>query len=77
MPRTILEDLLRKNVEIRANGFLYRGILMEVAEKEITLRGPTGFISIPMDRVTSIRDPNAKAKNPTPRFVDPSFYDTE
>lgn len=54
MPKGPLEELLRKPVVVRANGIMYRGILLEVAEKEVILRSQTSQISIPTDRIISI-----------------------
>jgi len=74
MPRNYLDQLLRKEVEVRANGISYRGKLVEVTEEGITLRGLTGFCMIPMERITSVRDPKAKPRSSPARFVDSSFY---
>jgi hypothetical protein len=74
MPKTILEELLRKPIVVRANGIEYRGLLIEVTPHDITLRRDTGFITIPMDRITSLIDPNAKEKARAPTFIDKSFY---
>ncbi len=77
MPKSFLEKMLRKPVVVRANGLTYKGILIEVAPFEILLRRQTGYVSIPMDRITSITDPSApKAKGPA-RFVDRSFYSVD
>jgi len=64
-------------VEVRAGGISYRGILIEVTQTEVTLRGKTGFISIPMDRVTSIRDPKEPMAKSGARFIDSSFYSAD
>lgn len=74
MPKTFLEELKRKQVEVRANGFTYRGMLLEVTAEEITLRTVTGYTSIPMDRVSSVVDPKAPRKKGPERFVDPSYF---
>ena len=77
MPKTKLDTLKRKRVEVRANGFVYRGILLEATEDEITLRADSGFVSIPMDRVVSITDPTQKDQKSQTTFVDPSFFDAD
>ena len=77
MPKTKLDTLKRKRVEIRANGFYYRGILIEATDEEITLRTDTGFVSIPMDRIVSVKDPTAKVGQMPTQFVDSSFYDAD
>ena len=74
MPKGPLEELLRKPVVVRANGILYRGILVEAAPDALVLRTQTSQISIPMDRITSVTDPNAKKPKGPAKFVDPSYY---
>lgn len=78
MARSHLDKLKRKAVIVYAKGFRYQGILLEVTETEITLRAPTGFVTIPMDGISSIKD--AAQKNETPasnKFIDQSFYDAD
>ncbi len=77
MARTKLDALKRKQVEIRANGFTYRGILLEATEDEITLKGNTGYITIPMDRVTAVIDPSNPHNKADQKFVDASFYNAD
>lgn len=74
MPKGPLEELLRKPVVVRANGIAYRGILLEVSDQEVILRSETSQISIPMDRIVSISDPNPKKRRGPEKFVDPSYY---
>ena len=77
MPRTKLDHLKRKPVEIRANGLTYRGVLIEATEDEITLKRTTGFITIPMDRITGVVDPNEVKAKSGRTFVDSSFYNAD
>jgi hypothetical protein len=74
MPKGFLEELLRKPVVVRANGITYRGILLEVATEAIVVRTQMSQVSIPMDRVTSVIDPNAPSKKGPLTFIDPSYY---
>ncbi len=74
MLRTKLDILLKKKVEVRANGIIYRGVLMEATEEELTLKAETGFVTVPMDRITSVTDPSAPVLKAIPKFVDPSFF---
>jgi hypothetical protein len=76
MPRTKLDALKRKRVEVKANNLIYRGILLEATEDEITIRTETRIVQIPMDRITSVKDPTAK-EAAAPRFVDSSFYSAD
>jgi len=75
--RPVLDKLMRKKVEVRASGLTYRGVLLEVTATEVVLKGDTGYISIPMDRVSSIKDPKASAMSSEQRHVDPSFYSAD
>jgi hypothetical protein len=77
MPAGPLEKLKRKVVEVRANGLVYRGVLLEATETEITLKRETSFVTIPMERVTSVSDPKAHEHRSPNRFVDPSFYQAD
>ncbi|MFH1017761.1 MAG: hypothetical protein V1798_06205 [Pseudomonadota bacterium] len=74
MLRTKLDLLKKKKVEVRANGLVYRGVLIEASEDEILLKGETGYITVPMGQVTSVVDPSAPMDKGPPRFVDPSFF---
>jgi len=77
MPRPLLDQLQGKEVEIYADGMIYRGILIEITTEGVTLRRQTGFAFVAMDRIASIRDPNAPPRPTAPRFVDPSFYNAD
>ena len=77
MPITVLERLKRKPVEVHAGGFVYRGILVEVTEREILLRTQTGFVSVPMERISSVVDPKSGQAKADKKFIDSSFYDSD
>ncbi len=78
MPKNPLDELIRKEVVVRANGFDYKGILIEVSGGEIILRRQTGYITIPMERVLSVVDPSKPKKPKGPaRFVSSSFYQAD
>jgi len=53
--RTRLDALLGKEVEVRTAGLTYRGVLVEVGEEILFLRGPLSFHQITMDRVAEVR----------------------
>ena len=62
-------------VEVMANGILYKGTFVEMTDEDVKLRGPTGWIILPVDKVSSVKE--AGVKPPFPRLeksVDPSFY---
>lgn len=72
-----LRELLRKEVVIVAGGTTYRGVLIEVTDAEVLLKARTGFVSVQMSKVTSIRGAEEKPALQSNVFVDPSFYDVE
>ena len=43
-----------------ANGVTYRGVLVEVTEEDVKLRGKTGWIIIPFQQVRRIEKANQK-----------------
>jgi hypothetical protein len=77
MFKTKLDLFKRKKVEIRANGIIYRGILLEATEDEITLKGNSGYVTVPMANVTSVTDPSAPLAKGEQKFVDPSFFNAD
>lgn len=53
-----MDDLIKlvgKWVMVEADGIIYRGELIEITEEEINLKGEGGWITIPMDKVSSVR----------------------
>jgi len=72
-----LRELLQKDVVVRASGVTYRGRLIEVSDSEVLLRSDSGWVSIQMNRVSSIRgaDDDASDGLQSNKFVDSSFYD--
>jgi hypothetical protein len=77
--KTPLERYLRKQVIIHAGGIVYRGTLIEVSEEEILLKTKTGWVSVQVSQVSSIRGEGEEKEIRLPgnRFVDPSFYDAD
>ncbi len=52
-----MDDVLKligKDIEVIANGIIYRGRLIEVTETEVSLQTEGGWITIPMDKVNQI-----------------------
>jgi len=72
-----IDRLKRKPAIVRANGIMYRGILLEVTEDEITLKTQTRFLTIPMSQITAIEDPEEKASKLRDTQIDKSFYDAD
>lgn len=48
--------LVHKPVVVRASGVEYRGVVVELGERALLLRTPSGHLEIPWDRVTSLRE---------------------
>jgi hypothetical protein len=46
--------LMRKEVEVHTSSMTYRGTLVEVTMEDVKLRGETGWIIVPMERVRHI-----------------------
>lgn len=53
MPEII--EMIGKEVEVIANGVSYKGVLVEVSETEVHLRGMLGYVSLPTSAVTEVR----------------------
>ena len=50
-----LMGLIGKEVEVTAQGVLYRGTLIEVSENEVFLKGELGWMQLQVDGISSIR----------------------
>ncbi len=48
-------DLIGKDVEVNTIETVYRGVLVEVGEKEIHLQSQHGWITIPIDRFAEVK----------------------
>ena len=73
--RDTLTGLVRKRVEVLARGGItYRGVFIEANEDTIYLKSDTGWITIPMERVVSVKEEGAKEADWRDRDVDPSFF---
>lgn len=51
-----MTELIGKEVEVMANGILYRGVLVEIGETDVYLEAEAGWIVIPVDQVALIRE---------------------
>ena len=70
-----LRKYKNKKVIVSAGGIIYRGVLKEITEEQVYLKGLTGWIEVPMDKITSIREEGEKESFGDSKFVDKSFYD--
>lgn len=50
-----LHTLVGKDVVVKTGDISYRGILIEVTEEMIFLKGTTGWRQVPVDRVVEVR----------------------
>lgn len=67
--------LVRKQVEIVARGgVVYKGLFIEASEEAIQLKSETGWITVPMDRVVSVKELGAAEKEARGKDIDPSFF---
>ncbi len=51
-----MQELVGKTVEVNASDITYKGILVEIGEKEVHLQTETGWVVIPLDRIVDIRE---------------------
>jgi hypothetical protein len=50
-----LPELIGKEVEVIADGLLYRGRLIEISETEVFLQSDLGWIQLQVELVTEIK----------------------
>lgn len=50
-----MHELMGKDVEVTTVETVYRGILMEVGEKEISIQSQFGWLTIPIEKVADIK----------------------
>ena len=60
LARHTFESLKGEKVIVRANGFLYRGVLVGADEGELYLRGEMRWVVLPLAHVTDVRIDDAK-----------------
>ena len=66
-----------KKVEIVARGgVVYKGVFVEATDEAIQLKGETGWITVPMDRVLSVKEQGVEEKDWKDREIDPSFFNS-
>lgn len=50
-----MQDMIGKKVEVRSADMTYKGVLVEIGEKEIYLISDNGWIVIPVEGVAEIK----------------------
>lgn len=70
-----LASLLRKRVEVSARGGItYKGLFVEANESELYLKCETGWVTVPMERVISVKEEGAEDTEWKNKDVDPTFF---
>lgn len=54
-----LRSMTGKEVEVTSNGMSYTGVLIEVSDTEVHLKGSFQWISLPVSSVTQIKLKNS------------------
>lgn len=72
------QSLMGRQVEVMSTGILYKGTFVEMTDEDVKLRGPTGWIILPITNVTSVKEAGVKPPFPTlSKSVDAAFYDDD
>ena len=50
-----LYTMIGKEVEVIANGVVYKGVLIEVSESEVHLKGQLQWIALPASSVSQVK----------------------
>lgn len=50
-----IQSMIGKEVEVMANGTRYTGVLIEVSDSEVHLKGPMQWMSLPASSVSQIK----------------------
>jgi limonene-1,2-epoxide hydrolase len=53
-------EMIGTEVEVIANGMSYTGVLIEVSDTEVHLKGMLGYVSLPTSGVTEVRPAEKK-----------------
>ncbi len=67
-----LRELIGKEVEIVANGIVYKGILKDVSEQAVSMLSTSGWLEIMMSSINRISE--AAPQVFETKYIDPSFY---
>jgi hypothetical protein len=55
-----ISEMIGKEVEVIANGMSYKGILIEVSDTDVHLKGMLGYVSLPASGITAVRPAEKK-----------------
>ncbi|RME24995.1 MAG: hypothetical protein D6806_08670 [Deltaproteobacteria bacterium] len=69
------ERLRNRQVEVRADGILYRGTLIGADDEWLYLKGKMRWLVLPLEKVTDVRLEGQKERLDRKKDVDAAFYD--
>ena len=67
-----MRELIGKDVEVTANGIVYRGVLKDASDRAVSLLTASGWLEIMMSSISRIEGTGTQSFEK--RYVDPSFY---
>jgi len=50
-----IQSMIGKEVEVIANGMVYKGVLIEVSDAEVHLKGQLQWIALPASSVSQVK----------------------
>ncbi|HTG02336.1 MAG TPA: hypothetical protein VK654_17270 [Nitrospirota bacterium] len=59
-----VQSMIGKEVEVIANGVVYRGVLVEVSDTDIHLKSRMQWMSLPVSMVNAVRLADVSAREP-------------
>ncbi len=75
IPRPFSFDKMRfKRVEVRADGVLYRGVLIGADDEDIYIKGALSWIILPLDKVVSVHLEGQRPGLDDKKDIAASFY---
>lgn len=78
IPRAFTFEQLRfKQVEVMADGILYRGMLIGADEYDLFIKGRLRWLILPLDKITSVRLEGEMDTFDPHKSVDAGFYRQE
>jgi len=64
-----IQSMIGKEVEVIANGMRYEGILIEVSDSEVHLKGSFQYVSLPVSTVSEVKLKGSESRS-LERFSD-------
>ncbi len=65
-----LTRFMRQRVEVKAHGFIYRGVYLGADDEYVYLKGPASWLTIPMDAISGVKKEGAHEKEWVLRSVE-------